>query len=158
MDMVRLKAEVRVAIHANEAMIGLIELVSSLGETDARARSIAAASEELSRSVREIFEHGQTVSTSAAETREMVRVGLGATTKAVGSMRSIARSVASANERVQRLAATSERIKRIVETIDMIAGQTNILALNAAIEAARAGAAGKGFEDVHRARRYQQSP
>ena len=90
-------------------------------------QAAAAATEELSMSVREI-------SQQIVETRNIVSEGNGE------SQRSVAV--------IEKLTETSERIGVIVDLIKSIANKTNLLALNATIEAARAGEAGKGFAIV----------
>ncbi len=91
------------------------------------SNAVAAATEELSCSIREISEQ-------AHRTNSVVEV---ADSEAKRT-----------NQDVGRLAAAAEEIGSIVAVIRSIADQTNLLALNATIEAARAGESGRGFAVV----------
>ncbi len=96
-------------------------------EANVNVQTVAAATEELSGSIREI---GQRVNRSAEIARE-----------AVGAAQ-------QANGQVLGLTEAAVKIGAVVQLIQDIAAQTNLLALNATIEAARAGEAGKGFAVV----------
>jgi len=98
---------------------------SKLSSTNVRA--VAAASEELSSSLKEVAEQ---IDRSAGIAR-----------RAVGDVEATSKDVES-------VAASAARINDVVKLIGEIASQTNLLALNATIEAARAGEAGKGFAVV----------
>ncbi|WBL78741.1 PAS domain-containing methyl-accepting chemotaxis protein [Bradyrhizobium xenonodulans] len=89
--------------------------------------SVAAGSEELNASVREISE---------------------AMTKSRETALSAVDQVASADAQAQRLTEAAQSMSGIVEMINSITGQINLLALNATIESARAGEAGRGFAVV----------
>jgi len=106
---------------------------SSASVTDAAAQAlanvqtVAAATEQLSASVREI---SQQVAAATTTTRRAAARG-------------------EASEAVIRgLSESAAKVGAVVRLISDIAGQTNLLALNATIEAARAGDAGKGFAVV----------
>ncbi|MCK6450485.1 MAG: methyl-accepting chemotaxis protein [Alphaproteobacteria bacterium] len=96
-------------------------------EASANVQTVAAATEELSASTREI---GSQVAKSADIAR-----------KATEQARSTATTM-------EGLTGAARRIGEVVTLITDIASQTNLLALNATIEAARAGEAGKGFAVV----------
>ena len=96
-------------------------------QTGAIVNSVAAASEELSQSVREIAQ-SMTFARSGAE--------------------SVFRHAESANAHAGTLNATAAAMTNIVSLIQNIASQINLLALNATIESARAGEAGRGFAVV----------
>ncbi|MFM2043035.1 MAG: methyl-accepting chemotaxis protein [Pseudomonadota bacterium] len=102
-------------------------MTGAADETNSQISMVAAAAEELSRSVQEI---AQQITQSASLSRDAV-----------------ARAEAS-NQQVAGLSEAARRIGEVVGLIQSIAGQTNLLALNATIEAARAGEAGKGFAVV----------
>jgi methyl-accepting chemotaxis protein len=89
--------------------------------------TVAASSEELEASIREI----------AARVAQTVRI--------VGDASELAQQ---SNEKIAGLATSAARIGDVVKLINSIAEQTNLLALNATIEAARAGEAGRGFAVV----------
>ena len=90
--------------------------------------SVAAGSEEMSASIREISE---TMTKSKANAR-----------------RARPRRVEAADVQAQKLNAAAQAMSGIVELIGNITGQINLLALNATIESARAGEAGRGFAVV----------
>lgn len=98
-------------------------VASASGTASANVQSVAAATEQLSYSIREISDQ-------------------------VHRSHRIASEAERTNVQVRELAQAAERIGGIVDIISQIAAQTNMLALNATIEAARAGEAGRGFAVV----------
>ncbi len=74
----------------------------------------------------------------------------GATTMqtSLGTMKTLKKTVVTAQDTVAELAKKSHSVSAILGSIRGISEQTNLLALNAAIEAARAGSAGRGFAVV----------
>ena len=90
-------------------------------------QTMAAATEELSASIREI---GRKVSEADATASSAMQT----TEQLAGA--------------IQGLNEAAGKVGRVVALIDAIANQTNLLSLNATIEAARAGEAGKGFSVV----------
>jgi methyl-accepting chemotaxis protein len=89
--------------------------------------SVAAGSEEMNASIREISE-------TMVKSRRTA-------TDAVNQ-------VDAADVQAQRLATAAQSMEGIVDLIGNITGQINLLALNATIESARAGEAGRGFAVV----------
>ena len=104
-----------------------IHVASAAAQTSANVQTGAAATEELSISIREIA--GQVTQSSHIAERAV-------------------NDAKRTDGLVQDLAGTAERIGNVVALINNIASQTNLLALNATIEAARAGEAGKDFAVV----------
>ena len=89
--------------------------------------SVAAGSEELNASVREISE---------------------AMSKSRDTAIAAVEKVTDADAQAHRLSEASQAMSGIVDLINNITGQINLLALNATIESARAGEAGRGFAVV----------
>jgi methyl-accepting chemotaxis protein len=96
-------------------------------EASANTERVAAAAEELGRSITEI-------SGQIYETARLVEDAMS--------------DAHSASALFTKLEDSASEIGDVVDLIKTIAGQTNLLALNATIEAARAGAAGRGFAVV----------
>ena len=89
--------------------------------------SVAAGSEEMSASIREISE-------TMTKSRETAAIATG--------------RVEAADQQATRLNSAAQAMSGIVQLIGDITGQINLLALNATIESARAGEAGRGFAVV----------
>ncbi len=112
---------------AERGAVGVRDAEQATGEASDNVSGIAAATEELNASVREI----------ARQVAELAHV----------SQRAV-EETQQTDETVRGLAESASRIGEVIGLISSIAAQTNLLALNATIEAARAGEAGKGFAVV----------
>ena len=91
------------------------------------SQAVAAATEELNASIREITVQANNTSTIVGQATDRTR---------------------ATDEEVGRLSDAVHKIETVVTLIRQIAQSTNLLALNATIESARAGEAGKGFAVV----------
>jgi methyl-accepting chemotaxis protein len=89
--------------------------------------SVAAGSEEMSASIREI-------SQTMTKSKETATIATG--------------RVEAADQQAVKLNSAAQAMSGIVQLIGDITGQINLLALNATIESARAGEAGRGFAVV----------
>ncbi|CAK0773829.1 methyl-accepting chemotaxis protein [Azospirillaceae bacterium] len=104
-----------------------VTVASAAISTQKRIQELAAATEKLAASIREI-------------TRQ---VGVAAEVSRLGVV-----DVDAASSQIARLDKAAGEIGQVVKLIRDVASQTNLLALNATIEAARAGEAGRGFAVV----------
>jgi methyl-accepting chemotaxis protein len=100
---------------------------STANEVSDSMHRIAAATEELAATIREVATHASLASSVAND---------------------VSTQVVAANATVGELLSASRDIQKVVDLISSIASQTHLLALNATIEAARAGEAGLGFTVV----------
>jgi len=123
--------EVSVSLKAAAAELqsqlgGSTTAASAQGSTNS-LQTVAAASEELTASIREI---NHQVHKSLDEARTAVA------------------KATETDKEVSKLVAAATKVSDVVNLIRAVAAQTNLLALNATIEAARAGEVGKGFAVV----------
>ena len=139
---------VDVSIALNDAVIAAASMTRDVREVDHRAQSIAAATEEMVVTVKDIATNSEAAAQEAEHAHEASRSGKSAADRSVTTMETIARAVEDAAAKVDTLQGAASQISDMVGEIDGIAKQTNLLALNATIEAARAGEAGKGFAVV----------
>lgn len=114
---------VKYATDTTALAIGRKKAENARGLIDA----VAAGSEEMSASIREISE-------TMAKSRENSKFAVS--------------RVDAADGQANRLNAAAQSMRGIVDLIAGITGQINLLALNATIESARAGEAGRGFAVV----------
>ena len=121
-------AQARDAAMESEEMTGYMVSVAKVMETTTgNITQIAAATEEISATIKEITGHTQhTVSTTETATREAME----------------------AASKMDELTRRTNEINSVTQAIQEISEQTHLLALNATIEASRAGAAGRGFAVV----------
>ncbi|OJF11232.1 methyl-accepting chemotaxis protein [Couchioplanes caeruleus] len=117
----------RIATSAQGAADQANVVATAAGDVSNNVQSVAAGSEQMRSSIREIAQNAQDAARVAAD--------------AVGAAE-------VTNKTVAKLGESSAEIDNVVKAITSIAEQTNLLALNATIEAARAGESGKGFAVV----------
>ena len=119
-------------------------MVRKLAEVD----RIAAATEQMSLSIREVTELSMQVLNAAKLAELAATDGKQAVGQTISSVSALAQQLAQTGDKVNDVAKATADIRKVLDVIESIAEQTNLLALNAAIEAARAGEQGRGFAVV----------
>ncbi|WP_395854354.1 methyl-accepting chemotaxis protein [Cystobacter fuscus] len=130
-------------------------LCDTIGEVLEGARSLAAASEQVSSTAQGLSQGTSEQAASIEETSTSLQQVTASIERTAGNSLQVARMATSgaqdAAEGGRAVIATVEAMRSItgrITVIEEIAYQTNLLALNAAIEAARAGEHGRGFAVV----------
>ncbi len=129
-----------------DGRMGMVSEQSNLQHDS--AKSIAAATEQLSVSVREVAHGAGQASGAARRAEDLANAGNGRLGETMAATVRVVDEVRRSSDTIGELSSAIGRIGTITSAIQEIAGQTNLLALNAAIEAARAGEQGRGFAVV----------
>ncbi|MBW7886967.1 MAG: methyl-accepting chemotaxis protein [Bacteroidetes bacterium] len=137
-----------VASASTEISSSTEELAAGAHEQSSQAGEVAAAIEEMTKTLTATLDNIRNVESGAHEAKEAALKGGEIVTQTVSRMKSISDVVNQSASQVKILGESSKQIGEIIDVIDEIADQTNLLALNAAIEAARAGDQGRGFAVV----------
>lgn len=124
------------------------EMTRKVEKTLEQTNSLAAATEEMSKTTSEIAQNCVIAAASSEKTSEAATYGESVIKDTIGAMDRISEMIRVSAATVENLGSQSEEIGKVVDIINDIADQTNLLALNAAIEAARAGEHGRGFAVV----------
>ncbi len=109
---------------------------------------IAAATEQMSHSIQDVFNLSQQVLKYANSAEMAADEGKASVSNTIGSVQQLASQLSDTGQKVNDVATATVDIRKVLDVIQSIAEQTNLLALNAAIEAARAGEQGRGFAVV----------
>lgn len=118
---------VKYATDITNQMLARLESQEITEGMQSMAQAVAAATEEMTSSIREISSN---------------------MTNSTNSVADISHKIEEASGLMGSLKETAISMESVVDLVRSIAGKVNLLALNAAIEAARAGDAGKGFAVV----------
>ena len=123
-------------------------MATGVEEAAMQVNSVAAASEEMSKTTSEIAHNCVVAAKSSEKANGSASSGEKIIQETIGVMNRINNRVKESADIIKNLGVRSEQIGEIVGLINDVADQTNLLALNAAIEAARAGEHGRGFAVV----------
>ena len=137
-----------ISISVNRTSIANSHLLKSVRDLEERTQSISSAVEETVNGIASIGESTRAANSLTQDTHDAAQNGERVVGQAAETVGGLSSKVDNAAAKIETLAQESQNIGDIVQTIDDIADQTNLLALNATIEAARAGEAGKGFAVV----------
>ena len=119
-------------------------MLQKLSEVD----RIAAATEQMSLSIREVSELSVQVLEAAQHAEDAASKGKLSVESTIQSVSALSKQLGQTGDKVNDVANATAEIRKVLDVIEAIAEQTNLLALNAAIEAARAGEQGRGFAVV----------
>ncbi|MBW5393017.1 methyl-accepting chemotaxis protein [Brachyspira pilosicoli] len=142
-DMQKLMYEILSKLKTNISLINASseEISGGIDDLSNRSSSQAAAVEEMTSSIENLFTAISNTSKSSFEAKNMSSKVTESTQHGVDAVNEISHNMMEISE-------SSKEISNITKLIQSIAFQTNILALNAAVEAARAGEQGRGFAVV----------
>ncbi len=124
------------------------EMAAGAQEQTSQTAEVAAAMEQMSRTVIETANNATVSAEASREASDKANEGFVKISESKEGMNRIVSSTDTVGKNIFSLASKTEQIGEIAQVIDDIADQTNLLALNAAIEAARAGEHGRGFAVV----------
>ncbi|WP_417844005.1 methyl-accepting chemotaxis protein [Thalassospira sp.] len=136
-------AQVLTAVISSASQMGNTanSMLDTANNTNQRAATVAAASEQASANVQSVATATEQLSSSINEISRQISQSSDTAQRAVDEAE-------ATNQQMQGLVTAAQKVGEVVSLISNIAQQTNLLALNATIEAARAGEAGKGFAVV----------
>ena len=143
-----LNQKVVVTMAGFESTISMAKLEQISDHLMQRTQSMAAATEEMSATVRVLADQAEDVGTLSQTAKNTVLDGIEKMNSATEAMAGTLTQMQDAIAQIDKLKRISQEIEALLMVIRKISDQTNLLALNATIEAARAGEAGKGFAVV----------
>ena len=138
----------QVAGCASEATAQIEVVTRNIGSGADRARSTAAATEEMSATSVEIARSAGVATDESAKAHREAEAGAQCVRAMSTKAQEMSRQIDQLQASVGDIKSKGDGMLDMVGVINEIASQTNLLALNAAIEAARAGESGRGFAVV----------